>query len=372
MTDGEMPVPPPSRRRKEPTIVDVARQAGVSAMTVSRVVNNPEKVRPETQRLVEAAIADLGYEPNVAARVLAGLQPPKIALLYNNPSSGYMAELLLGVVQQTSRVNAHFIVQEVPPGKREVDVIRTLAASGVDGLILSSPLCEDREVAKALAECGLCAVAVASSVTHKRQGAVSIDNYSAAREMTAYLLRLGHRRIAFVEGSPKQVASGRRRDGYCDEIVAAGLDVDAALIASGHFTYRSGLDAAERLLALEDRPTAIFASNDDMAAAAVAVAHRLGLRVPEDLTVCGFDDTAVATVIWPQLTTIRQPIAEMARAAVDLLVDAIRGGSAARILARSIKFEFQLVERQSAGVPPVADERRLRAPSDSDLAGAID
>jgi LacI family transcriptional regulator len=340
-----------TRRGFGATIIDVARRAGVSPMTVSRVVNKENNVRPDTQKMVERAIADLGYEPNAAARLLAGVKLPKIALLHDNPSSGYMAELLLGVVQQASKVNAHFIVQEVGSEATEVDVIRSLASAGVDGLILSSPLCEDRRVADALQETGLFAVAVASSVTHKRQGAVSIDNYSAAREMTAYLLRLGHCRIGFVEGSPRQVASGRRRDGYRDEMVAAGLDVDETLIASGHFTYRSGLEAAEKLLASDHRPTAIFASNDDMAAAAIAVAQRLGLRVPDDLTVCGFDDTAVASVIWPQLTTIRQPIADMARAAVDLLVDAIRARDGSRILQRSPRFEFQLVERQSAGKP---------------------
>ena len=153
-----------------------------------------------------------------------------------------------------------------------------------------------------------------------------------------------------IQGSPNQTASARRLEGYRAAIAEQGADASDDLVVQGMFTYRSGLDAAEHLLALEERPTAIFASNDDMAAACVAVAHRLGLDVPGDLTVTGFDDTALATTIWPELTTVRQPIADMAGMAVRLLTDAIRAHRAGKPFepVREIR-DFSLIERQSSG-----------------------
>ena len=163
--------------------------------------------------------------------------------------------------------------------------------------------------------------------------------------MTRHLLGLGHRRIAFINGHPNQTASGQRFRGFIEGMTEAGLPVGSDQVAQGFFSYRSGLAAAEKLL--EDfRPTAIFASNDDMAAATMAVAHRKGLDVPRDLAVAGFDDTPVATTVWPELTTIRQPIAEMAREAVRLLIEQVRGGRAGRAPKVQHKLiRFSLIKR---------------------------
>src|SRR3546814_761598 len=163
-------------------------------------------------------------------------------------------------------------------------------------------------------------VVVASARPPGRVSSVGIDDFEAARAMTRHLLAMGHDRIGFIVGNPNQHASARRLEGYRAALEERGAKVDDALIAQGLFTYRSGLDAAEILLARDPPPTAIFASNDDMAAAAVAVAHRRGVDVPGDLSICGFDDTPFATTIWPALTTIHQPIADMSRAALDQLV----------------------------------------------------
>jgi LacI family transcriptional regulator len=172
--------------------------------------------------------------------------------------------------------------------------------------------------------------------------------------MTRHIIGLGHRRIGFVVGNPNQAASAQRLDGYRAALIDAGIVFDDALVVQGLFTYRSGLDAAEKLLDLHDRPTAIFASNDDMAAAAVAVAHRRHLDVPTALTVCGYDDTDFARSIWPELTTIRQPIADMARAAVELLVSKIRARRAGKDEPnRETILDFTLVKRGSDA--PVAE-----------------
>jgi LacI family transcriptional regulator len=173
-------------------------------------------------------------------------------------------------------------------------------------------------------------------------------------------VNLGHQRIGFVVGHPNQTASARRLAGYQAAVASTNADAAAELVVQGMFTYRSGLDAAEHLLGLDERPTAIFCSNDDMAAATVAVAHRLGLDVPGDLTVTGFDDTALATTIWPELTTVRQPIAEMAREAVQSLVRrvrALREGEAGE--PEQVRMAFELVRRQSDAAPRIRPSARL-------------
>jgi len=177
---------------------------------------------------------------------------------------------------------------------------------------------------------------------------ISINNFEASRAMTRHLLELGHRRIAFINGHPNQTASGQRFLGYVEAMTEAGLSVGTDQVAQGYFTYRSGLDAAGKLLD-GDNPTAIFASNDDMAVAAMAVAHSRGLEVPGDVAVTGFDDTPLATTVWPALTTIHQPIAEMAKEAVRLLVEQIRsrrGGSEPQVMHKMLK--FTLVKRESS------------------------
>jgi LacI family transcriptional regulator len=169
--------------------------------------------------------------------------------------------------------------------------------------------------------------------------------------MTRHLLGLGHRHIAFINGHPNQTASGQRFRGYIEGMTEAGLSVGTDQVAQGYFTYRSGLEAAEKLLTAW-KPTAIFASNDDMAAATMAVAHRRGLDVPSDLAVAGFDDTPLATTVWPALTTVRQPIADMAREAVRLLIEQIRkrrGGETSQVRHKVLK--FTLIDRESTALP---------------------
>ena len=342
----------PRRQRSAPTISDVARRAGVSPMTVSRVINGEVNVRPTTRDAVNAAISELNYAPNPAARSLAGAGQDRIGLLYSNPSAAYLSEFLVGSLDQASRSDVQIIVEKCEIGDHEVEVARHLIDGGVDGIILPPPLCDSKAVLDVLEEAGVPTVVVATGKPPAAMMAVTIDDHDAAYAMTRHILSLGHRRIGFVSGNPNQTASARRLAGYRTAIAEAGMAFDEALVAPGLFTYRSGLDAAEQLLDLEDMPSAIFASNDDMAAAAVAVAHRRGLDVPGDLTVCGFDDTTLATAIWPELTTIHQPIADMSRAAVEMLVSAIRRRKVeghAEITHRLL--DFSLIRRQSDAAP---------------------
>ncbi|WCT73095.1 LacI family DNA-binding transcriptional regulator [Sphingomonas naphthae] len=340
------------RGRESVTIGDVARHAGVSPMTVSRVINGGVNVREATRDQVNASIAALHYAPSAAARSLATADETRVGLLYSNPSMSYLGEFLIGGLDQASRSNVQLVVERCDLEEQEVETVRRMLRQGIDGLILPPPLCDSAEIRAVLLEAGVPAVTVASGRPDIGLAAVSIDDHQAARRMTEHLIALGHDRIGFVTGHPNQTASLRRLDGYRDALAGRGIALDEGLIEQGYFTYRSGLDAAERLLALETPPTAIFASNDDMAAAIVATAHRHGLDVPGDLTVVGFDDTPLATTIWPELTTIHQPIAAMSRKAMELLVRAIRerrGGEGGDPVHQTL--DFTLVRRQSDAAP---------------------
>lgn len=336
------------RRGAGPTISDVARHAGVSPMTVSRVINGETNVRTETRERVKDAIGLLRYKPNPAARSLAGAPLMRIGLLYSNPSPAYLSELLFGSLDQASRTGVQLIVEKCDLGDHEIEVARHLIDTGIDGIMLPSPLSDSPRLIEEIATEGLPAVVVGSGAPSETMLAVGIDEHAASLAMMRHILDLGHRRVGFVLGSPAQAASALRLRGYLDALEQAGIAHDPALVVQGLFTYRSGLTAAEELLGLADRPTAIFASNDDMAAAAVAVAHRHGLDVPSDLTVCGFDDTTLATAIWPELTTIRQPIAEMSRASLDLLVVTIRRRSRDAVYK---VLDFELIRRESDAAP---------------------
>jgi LacI family transcriptional regulator len=182
-----------------------------------------------------------------------------------------------------------------------------------------------------------------------------IDEYQAAYDMTEHIIRLGHKHIGFIIGNPHQTASAQRLEGFQDAMATHELEIPPEMLAQGLFSYRSGLDAATRLLTQPVPPSAIFASNDDMAAATVAVAHRLHLDVPVDVSVCGFDDTAIASTIWPELTTIRQPIGDMSRKAIDLLSSELkkrRGGG--KVEPTYVTLGYELIRRQSDAAPTLA------------------
>jgi LacI family transcriptional regulator len=347
------PNPNARRRRNAPTLEDVAKHAGVSPMTVSRVINRASTVRETTRRLVNAAIQEMGYAPNEAARNLAGAQQIHIAMLYATPSA-FIAEFLFGGLEQVRKHNAQFIVEKCSDVARAVSEIERIVSDGADGLLIAPPLADSSKVLDFLESNEVPAVVVTSSQVRDSVSAVGIDAYKAARDMTRHLILMGHRRIGFIIGHPQHATSELRLAGYRDAMSEAALDCPDECIAQGDYTYRSGLDAAERLLSLETKPTAIFASNDDMAAAAAAVAHRYGLDVPADLTVCGYDDTPLATALWPQLTTIHVPIAELSRAAADLLVQAIQARRNGESYApQHIVLDYTLIRRQSDAAPRI-------------------
>ncbi|OLF81120.1 transcriptional regulator [Maricaulis sp. W15] len=309
------------------TIKDVANAAGVSAMTVSRVLNAEPNVRPATRERVQSAILELNYRPNLSARNLARANAYFIGLLYDNPSAGYISELLIGALNRCRSSGYHLVLESCGAADEDwtsqiADMLRT---SNFDGVIMPPPVCDHPDVLDAVAEAGIPYVRIAPDTDIDRAPCILTDDRAAARRMTEYLIGLGHTRIGFILGPTEHGASRERHAGFLEGLAAHGIESDPALIAAGAFTYKSGLEAADVLLSLEQRPTAIFASNDDMAVAVIALAHKHALDVPRDLTVVGFDDTQTATAIWPQLTTVRQPISDMSSAAVELLASHLNG-----------------------------------------------
>jgi LacI family transcriptional regulator len=340
------------RQQGAPTLADVAAYAGFAPMTVSRVINGENSVRQETREAVQAAIAKLKYSPNLAARTLAGAEQIRIGLLYSNPSSAYLSEFLVGSLEQARLSHVQLVVEKCDADQHEEEVVRELLGTGVDGIVLPPPLCDSKRIHAVLTKAGAVAVAVASASPRRGLLAVRIDDHAAAAAMTRHILSLGHKRIGFIIGNPNQTASAQRFAGYKSALGEAEIAINKSLVGQGLFTYRSGLKVAEQMLSLANPPTAIFASNDDMGAATVTVAHRLHMDVPKDLTVCGFDDTEFARSICPELTTIHQPIAEMSRAAVLLLVRQIlarRAGQDAD--SNHALLDFTLVRRDSDAAP---------------------
>ncbi|MGA9367963.1 MAG: LacI family DNA-binding transcriptional regulator [Steroidobacteraceae bacterium] len=339
------------------TIKDVALHAGVSAMTVSRVVNGSKSVSTTTRDAVQRAVRELEYSPNLAARSLASERGERLGLLYGNPSSAYLSEFLVGALEAATRHDVQLIIERCEPthvGSRRA--VRLLSGA-VMGVVLPPPLCDSSVVRAELSAARLPVVTVAAGRPLADTMCVRIDDYSAALEMTRFLISLGHERLAFIKGHPNQSASEERWLGFTAALEEASRAQRGGRppprMEQGFFSFRSGLDAARKLLAAEPPPTAIFASNDDMAAAVIAAAHRRGLDVPRDLTVVGFDDTLIASTIWPELTTIQQPIARMAAEAIDMLVTAVRGSRrSAERLHRLIP--HALISRQSAAAPKLA------------------
>ncbi len=325
-------------------------------MTVSRVINGNANVRPATREQVMRAVRELGYTPNLAARSLAAAQGTRIALIYTNPSGAYLSELLVGALRGAARTAVQLVVDSWDGFNAEAErtAARALARS-VAGVLLPPPLCESKAVVAELVAAEVPVVALASARFGDDLSHVRIDDFRASREITAHLLALGHTRIGYIKGHPNQTASARRYEGFQAALAEAGISQDAGLVQQGYFTYRSGLEAAEKLLARRKPPTAIIASNDDMAAAVVSVAHRRGLEVPRDLSVVGYDDTSAATTVWPELTTVRQPIAAMADSAIDILVRSIhRKEKDVRMVVDHV-VAHELVTRDSVAAPPGQD-----------------
>jgi LacI family transcriptional regulator len=314
------------------TIDDVAELAGVSIKTVSRVVNREPNVREATREKVETAIAKLNYQPNKAARNLASHQSHLIGLIYDDPSyyeipsAGYVIRMQQGALSACYASNYELLIHPCQYRKKDIGKeIKTLIDRvRPDGIVLAAPLSNMPKIVRAIEATGTPLVRLSPGTANGKQLSVVTNDREISAEMTRYLASLGHKQIAFITGHPSAKAVGNRYLGYRDGLEQSGLKFSERLVASGDNSIGSGEACAMQLLKRNNRPTAIFAANDDMAAGVIRVADRLSIDVPDALSVAGFDDIALARQVYPALTTINQPLSAMAERAALALIASVR------------------------------------------------
>lgn len=326
------------------TIGDVARTVGTSKKTISRVLNNEPNVSESMRQRVVSAIATLNYRPLTSARSLATNRSFMIGLLYDNLSPSYIMEVQAGVLEACEARHYSMMVQPLvstaPDFVERVEDI--LSRHQPDGLILTPPITDHPQLLDCLRKHGLPFASIAPRHPENCIG-VMLHEREAAAAMVEHLVSLGHRRIAHILGDPEHGAGIWRLAGYRDGLKRAGLEEDPAYMVQGRFSFESGVAAMRQLLALKHRPTAVFAADDDMAIGAIWAAAEAGVSVPRDISICGFDDTMIATQVWPPLTTIHQPVREMGRRATqELLLRVLDKGEA-----RMVEVDYEMRIRAS-------------------------
>ena len=331
------------------TIREVADEAGVSIATVSRVLNGRDDVAPETRELVSRIIQERGYIANRGARGLSAGRTGLVGLLVPLVFPAYFAAILSGA---TEALQDHDLRAVLSPTQhehdREVTLLDRLMHGLTDGALIVLPEESSDELGR-LVDAGYRFVVVDPLMPlDDRIASVSAANTSGADQAIKHLLGLGHRRIAIITGPRGWVATEERRRGYHAALAAAGVLPDPRLEVESNFEIDGGEQAAYQLFDLADPPTAIFAFNDNHAIGAIRAARAPGLRVPEDLSIVGFDDVEHATVVTPALTTVRQPLAEMGRTAVSLLMRLLERHSLETL---HVELATRLVVRESTAPP---------------------
>jgi LacI family transcriptional regulator len=324
MTGGQMTSKAASRTRRDPkpTINDVARLAGVSKKTVSRVINRSPLLNGATRERVEAVIAELGYVPNLQARALALRRNFLIGLIHDNPNAQMVLNFQEGVLDAIRATEFALVVQPVDRHSPTLfdDIRHFIEQQRLYGVLILPPLSENDDLAALFRELGCGYVRMGSAPLDEPAHLVQSNDRQAVREAVEYLIGQGHRRIGLVAGPEGFRSAVERREAWREVLSAHDLPCGPELEARGSYTFETGREAGARLLSGPDRPSAIFASNDVMAAGVLHAARERGLSVPEDLSIVGFDDTAIAATIWPPLTTVRWPIRAMGRSAALKLI----------------------------------------------------
>lgn len=334
---------------KPPRLTDVAKCAGVSVKTVSLVLNHHPNVSERTRRLVQDAVLKLSYKPNVFARGLATLQSNLIAILYAGEGE-FIAALEAGALIRAREAGYHILVEPLDPDSSTIaqHARELLAKNALHGVVIVPPLCDNPELIAELQAARARFVTVSAGLQTPGVPNVGVDDAQIGYDATHHLLQIGHRRIGFISGLPNHYAAARRIEGYQAALKDYGIMFDPALCLAGDFTLDSGRAAAKDLLQMDDRPTAIFAASDQMAAGVLGEAQSIGLNVPNELSVAGVDDSVIAKIVWPQLTTCQQPIKKMGYAAVSILLFDAQDQKP-----ENLRLEHQLVMRGSTAPPRV-------------------
>lgn len=333
------------------TISEVAAQAGVSIKTVSRVMNNEAGVRSATKEKVEAAMAELNYKPSKAARSLASTQSFQIGFIYDNPNAYYVIDMQNGILDICRQQNYELLIHPCDASSSAIveEVLTLIKRSNLDGLVLTPPLSENQQLIFELQKKNVNFVRVISGKGTEEEAdhCVFLNDRAASVTITEYLIEQGHKDIAFICGDGEHKSSRERFEGYQQALKNHKLALNPDFIIDGTYSFESGVQGAKQLLNLTPKPTAIFASNDEIAAGALFACRLAGVDIPVQLSIVGFENSPFSRQTWPKLTTAEQPTSDIARAATNLLLKQIRQQDTSEIL----EFNPQLLVRESSSAP---------------------
>jgi LacI family transcriptional regulator len=349
------------KARTAVTIRDVANHAHVGITTVSRVLNNLQNVRPETRARVFEAVKTLGYKPNISARSLASTRSRCIGIFYDDPQCSYFSMLLLGALERCREESYQLVIETFGDGLNAAytDILHRIKQLTLDGVILPEPVCNNTLLVDALLECDIPYVRVSPHTDAHQAAYVCVDDYAAVYKLTDYLISLGHRELGVIRGREHDKVGSLRYEGFCGALRDRGLHCLPENQAFGNYAYSDGLIAAKKILSHKQRPTAILALNDEMAAAVIATANQLKLSVPGDLSVSGFDNSTIAVNVLPNLTTINQDIQELGRVAAEVLFGKIKNaGQESEENASFTILNYKTVIRDSTAAPKMFLGRR--------------
>ncbi|PRO70755.1 LacI family DNA-binding transcriptional regulator [Alteromonas gracilis] len=337
---------------KKPTIKDVAKLAGVSFKTVSRVVNQEPNVSEAVKEKVLESIKQLNYQPNHTARVMRKA-PFSLAFVYDNPNSHYVIEMQNGIISECRKKGFELVIHPTDSRSDEVgnELASMIGSNQIGGIILTPPLSENKELVTFLLSKDAKVVRILSGEQPPDSLApvLHVDDVDAGFKMTQYLLELGHRDIAFLGFHASHESSLGRVKGFKNAHEARNVPFDKNLIIDGEFTFESGMDMAKQVLSMPKRPTAIFACNDEIAAGAVFCARLNDITVPEELSVVGFENSPFAMQTWPHLTTIDQPNFDIAATAAAMVIEMMKSNDIYTVDSRG--FSLDVVVRDSACKP---------------------
>ena len=325
-TSGIEPARPanlgPEHGRKKSTINDIARLAGVSKKTISRVINDSPFVKEETRLKIKEIIREMGYTPDPQARGLAFRRSFLVGMIYDNPTPQYVVNIMQGILAALDATPFELVIR--PCDRSDPDFLENLGSFverlKLSGVVLSSSVSEDERLIATLREIECPYVRIAAVSLDTPNVMVVTHDGAGAADAARHLADLGHKIIAHISGPSSFLSAHVRRRGFVEGLAERGLKLQPAYDRKAAYTYESGFAAAEKLLTLKPRPTAIFAGNDEMAVGVYMAARNLGLEIPRDLSVIGFDDSPIASRLWPLLTSVRLPIHELGRLAAKKLI----------------------------------------------------
>lgn len=314
------------------TINDVAKQAGVSIKTVSRVINNEPSVRQLTREKVQAAVSELKYQPNLAARNLAGTNSFSIAYIYDNPNAYYVIDTQEGILSACKKQGFELLIHPCKSQKENIteEIIAMVKQARIAGLILTPPFSEMPEFVKQMIELDVKIVRIMSGdvAPDDLTPCIMINDRDAAQTITQHLIDLGHKQIGFLAGDAEHMSTIERYKGYRRALKANDIEFNKNLVVEGKYSFESGVQGAKKLMSPElannNHPSAIFSCNDEIAAGALFAARLMNKSIPEQLAIAGFENSPFSRQTWPTMTTADQPNIEIAANAADLLISQIR------------------------------------------------